>query len=261
MALFKTFIWPILRLACISALVGGVFLWLEEAHQVYVDRHVAVMIGIVETTVTQAPDWVWWVLVGSLGLVGMVGWEFVAWLRRRRSIQKQGNDQRYPPANAQRVSTLKADPDKIDVIKSVYSILNDEMLPAYDRGCYLANQWKQKIQKEGKDLYKNTVLTELLQRTGKIGTKLAKLLEKNELYNDVFKEFSTVANAQNALNTETQNFLQKVNLLPGLAPDETMELVRPDAEKFQKAVGAFGQFIRQKRQKAIEMKKAEESRG
>ncbi len=68
-------IWPLLRLAFFTALVRGGFLWLEQSHQIYVDRRIAAMIGAAESVAVQAPSWVGLTLAGTVGLLAMTIWE------------------------------------------------------------------------------------------------------------------------------------------------------------------------------------------
>ena len=78
----STIIWPLLRLAFFTALIKGGFLWLEQSHQIYVDRWVASMIGAAESMAVQAPSWVGWVLTGLGGFVCLGIWEIVKRLRK-----------------------------------------------------------------------------------------------------------------------------------------------------------------------------------
>jgi len=73
--MLRAVIWPFVRLACFTVLARGIFLWLEQSHQIYVDRWIAAMIGIAESVAIQAPSWVGWTLTGMAGLLAMAIWE------------------------------------------------------------------------------------------------------------------------------------------------------------------------------------------
>ncbi len=63
-SVFGAIIWPLARLAFFTALVRGAFLWLEQSHQIHVDRWIAAMIGAAESAAAQAQGC-------SLGLPGL----------------------------------------------------------------------------------------------------------------------------------------------------------------------------------------------
>ena len=92
-------IWPLLRLACFTVLVRGVLLWLEQSHQVYVDRWIATMIGAIESVAFQAPSWLGWTLAGAGGLLVMTifeiakhfGWLPLQSIARSREMTEQSS--------------------------------------------------------------------------------------------------------------------------------------------------------------------------
>ena len=63
--MFNAIIWPLGRLAVFTALVRGIFLWLEQSHPIYVDRWIATMIGVAESVAVRVPSWVGWTLSGT----------------------------------------------------------------------------------------------------------------------------------------------------------------------------------------------------
>lgn len=73
--MFSTIFLPLVRLALFTALVRGGFLWLEQSHQIYVDRWIVAMIGAAESVAVQVPTWVGWTLTGTIGLLAMTIWE------------------------------------------------------------------------------------------------------------------------------------------------------------------------------------------
>lgn len=84
--MLSTIFLPLVRLAIFTALVRGGFLWLEQSHQIYVDRWIATMIGSIESMAVQAPAWVGWTLAGGLGLVGVTIWELIKYRRQRIKV-------------------------------------------------------------------------------------------------------------------------------------------------------------------------------
>lgn len=92
----KAIIWPLARLTFFTALVRGGLLWLEESHQIYIDRWIASMIGAAESMAVQAPGWVGWALAGATGLVAMTVWEVCTRMFRR------GKKDLFPKADLER---------------------------------------------------------------------------------------------------------------------------------------------------------------
>lgn len=86
--MFKSLIWPLVKVFCFTAFAKGFLLYLDEVHKIYVDRWVAKVLGFIETTTVQAPEWVGWALVGSVGLMATGIWEAVKRRRYQHSLSE-----------------------------------------------------------------------------------------------------------------------------------------------------------------------------
>lgn len=142
---------------------------------------------------------------------------------------------------------------KVETLENIFRILQDEMLPAYDRlGDEHASPWRKRILEIGPNEYVKELNTEL-KKSAQAVNKLSKLLETQAIYPDLVSEFKGGPEQQNAMVAAANAFQEAVRNLSDQPEERNLNLVEAQAEAFKSAVGAYGQWVRGRIKRAVEL--------
>jgi hypothetical protein len=161
------------------------------------------------------------------------------------------------PKNATLKERTFVDEGKIKLIDRVYRHIQSECLSQYDRFTdKTIGPWKHKLLEMSPRKYSEMAWVNI-QESSACVNKLITILNENKIYKEVYDELIGIGTEHNSVIAKFRAFEEKYKKLPEKVTADNLELVAEQGMEMSKAVGKYGQWLRDKSEVLVKMRAEE----